>query len=401
MTTTATRRYTIISSDCHAGGSHAEYREYLPKEYVDDFDAWRGKYSNPFRDLQDDGRSRNWDDDRRNGDLDTEGVAGEVVFPNTVPPFFPTGVVIAPAPANEDLPIRLVGIRAHNRWLADFQARHPQRRVGLGQFFLNDVDEAIADVRTCHSMGIRHMLLPGVSPDTPWISPLFTEHYDRLWAVCEELGVTLTHHSGGTGLPNYPDTKIRPFLFAMETSFFCNRALWHMIMSGVFERFPTLKVIFTEQGSGWFGDALRRMDAFHHQIANGRMGELGIDTDAVLPMLPSEYFQRNVWIGASFPSPREANALKQIGVDKVMWGSDYPHHEGSSPFSREALRLSFHDWDEADLRKVLAGNAAEVYGFDLEPLDDLAAEIGPTVEELQVPLDARPKGATSPCFFQP
>ena len=65
-------RYTIISSDCHAGGNHAQYREYLDADLRDTFDAWRGKYSNPFRDLQDDGRSRNWDDERRNGDLDAE-----------------------------------------------------------------------------------------------------------------------------------------------------------------------------------------------------------------------------------------------------------------------------------------------------------------------------------------
>ena len=66
-------RYVVISADCHAGGNHAQYREYLDAAYVDEFDAWRGQYKNPFRDLQDDGRSRNWDNERRNGDLDAEG----------------------------------------------------------------------------------------------------------------------------------------------------------------------------------------------------------------------------------------------------------------------------------------------------------------------------------------
>ena len=102
-------RYTIISADGHAGGSHAQYREYLTKEMQEEFDAWRGKYKNPFRDLQDDGRTRNWDTERRNGDLDAEGVAAEVLFPNTVPPFFPTGVVIAPASSPEEFPRRLAG----------------------------------------------------------------------------------------------------------------------------------------------------------------------------------------------------------------------------------------------------------------------------------------------------
>jgi len=398
--TAAPSRYTIISSDCHAGGNHAQYREYLEDRYKADFDAWRGGYKNPFRDLQDDGRSRNWDNDRRVGDLDAEGVAAEVVFPNTVPPFFPTGVVVAPAPRPEELEIRLVGIRAHNRWLADFVGALPDRRVGLGQIFLNDVDEAIADVRWCKAHGINAVLLPGVSPDTPWIEPLYSPVYDRLWAVCQELAMPVTHHSGGSGLPNYPATPIRNFLFSMETGFFCNRALWHLVMSGVFARFPDLKLVLTEQGARWVPDALRRMDEFHAQMVKGRIGELGVDADAVLPRTPSEYFRSNVWIGASFPSPSEARYLPEIGLDKIMWGSDYPHHEATSPYSRESLRRSFSEWSEPDLRRILAENAAEVYGFDLPKLDALAAIIGPTVEEIAQPLERIPEKATSPAFLR-
>ena len=98
-----TDHYTIISADTHAGGSHAQYREYLDKAYLDDFDAWRNKYKNPFRDLQegDGGRVRNWDDERRNADQNADGVVGEVIFPNTVPPFFPSFVLFAP-PAKPD-----------------------------------------------------------------------------------------------------------------------------------------------------------------------------------------------------------------------------------------------------------------------------------------------------------
>ena len=81
--------YTMISADCHAGGSHEMYREHLDPTYVADFDVWREKYKNPFRDLQDGGRIRNWDDDKRNHDLETDGIVAEVVFPNTVPPVLP------------------------------------------------------------------------------------------------------------------------------------------------------------------------------------------------------------------------------------------------------------------------------------------------------------------------
>ena len=138
--------YTIISADCHAGGSHEMYREYLDPAWRGEFDAWREKYKNPFRDLQDGGRIRNWDDERRNGDLEADGIVAEVVFPNTVPPFFPSFILFARPPTEEQYPARLAGIRAHNRWLADWCARFPNRRAGIGQIFLNDVDDAIADV---------------------------------------------------------------------------------------------------------------------------------------------------------------------------------------------------------------------------------------------------------------
>ncbi len=399
-TSTASPRYTIISADCHAGGNHAQYREYLSTEHQATFDAWRGKYKNPFRDLQDDGRSRNWDSDRRNADLDAEGVAAEVIFPNTVPPFFPTGVVIAPAPDPEDFELRLVGIRAHNRWLADFVAADPARRCGQAQIFLNDVDEAVKDIRWCKAHGINSVLLPGASPDTPWIEPLSSSVYDPIWATCQELDMPVTHHSGGSGIPRVPDTPIKNLLFVMETGFYANRAFWHMIWGGVFERFPQLKLVVTEQGSDWVLPILRRMDSLYAQVKNGRVGELGVASDAVPSLTPSETFARNIWVGASFPTPGDAAFFHEMGIDKVMWGSDYPHHESTSPYSKESLRRSFAGWSEADLRKVLAGNAAEVYGFDLSKLDVYAANIGPAVDEIATPLDKIPAGATSPAFFR-
>jgi predicted TIM-barrel fold metal-dependent hydrolase len=351
--------------------------------------------------LQDDGRTRNWDDERRVRELDADGVVAEVVFPNTVPPFFPTGAVIAPAPSAEDFALRLAGIRAHNRWLADFCAAHPHRRAGLAQIFLNDVDVAVEDVRWAKEHGLAGVLLPGVSPDTPWIDPLFSPVYDPLWAVCEQLEMPITHHSGGSGIPKYPKLPVTNVMFVLESGWFANRALWHLVMSGVFERFPGLVFVMTEQGSAWIPDVLARMDGLHAQMTSGRIGELGVPAEAVLPHRPSDYFRRNCFVGASFPSPADAAAFHGIGIDRVMWGSDYPHHEATYPFSRESLRRSFPNWAEQDLRLVLAENAARVYGFDLSALAPIAAEHGPTVAEVATPLDTIPRRATSPAFFRP
>ena len=91
--------------------------------------------------------------------------------------------------------------------------------------------------------------------------------------------------------------------------------------------------------------------------------------------------------------------MKKLGLDRVMWGSDYPHHEGSSPFSRELMRKAFSDWTPEDLDQVFNKTAADLYGFDVASLEGRAAEVGPTVEELTVPLEKIPRGATSPGFY--
>ena len=200
-TLSATDRYTIISADCHAGANHETYREYLDPAYLDDFDAWRNKYKNPFRDLQDGGRVRNWDNERRIADLERDGIVGEVVFPNTVPPFFPSFVLFARPPTAEQYEHRLAGIRAHNRWLADWCGEFPERRAGIGQIFLNDVDDAIDDVKWIKEHGLRGgVLISAIPPDVDYVRPLYDPEYDRLWKVCEDLEVPINAH-GGTGAP--------------------------------------------------------------------------------------------------------------------------------------------------------------------------------------------------------
>ena len=400
---TATGRstpYTLISSDCHAGGNMKAYEEYLSPSYREAFAEWRGAYSNPFRDLQDDGRSRNWDDERRNGDLDAEGVAAEIVFPNTVPPFFPTGALITyPATDRAEYERRLEGIRTHNRWLADFCAAYPERRCGLPQVFLNDLDDTIADLELAAANGHSSFMLPAVPPDSGMLG-LYHPAYDRLWAACRDLDLTITQH-GGSGNPNYGDAPAATLMYLLEVPFFAHRNLSHLIMSGVFDRFPELRYVMTEQGVGWVIEDLRRMDGYHAQMSSGRVGELGFPAELVLPDKPSSYFARNVWIGASFPSPSEAEAMKTIGIDRTLWGSDYPHNESTFPHNREHLRRSFSSWDEVDLRKIFAENASKVYRIDLDALVPLAERIGPSVDEVATPLDEVPKGAFSPAFTRP
>ena len=384
-------RYTIISADCHAGGSHAQYREYLDPAYLDDFDAWRNKYKNPFRDLGDQRRYRNWDNDMRNSQQEADGIVGEVIFPNTVPPFFPSFVLFAPPARPEDYEHRLAGIRAHNRWLVDWCGQFPERRAGIGQIFLNDVDDAIEDVRWIKEHGLRGgVLLPNVGPDVDWVKPLYDPIYDPLWAELEALEVPVNVH-GGTGAPNYGPYPSAMLLYITEVSFYSQRPFVHMLLSGVFERFPRLKFVMTEAGCAWVPPLLERLDATIARIRDtGSTGEIRYGQESVLPKLASEYFEQNCWMGVSQPRPADAEARHKIGLHKFMWGSDYPHDEGTYPFTREHLRALFHDVDRAEMQQLLAGNVAELYDFDLDALAPAAARFGPTVDEIATPLDAMP-----------
>jgi predicted TIM-barrel fold metal-dependent hydrolase len=391
-TMSADDRYTIISADCHAGASHEMYREYLDPKYLDDFDAWREKYRNPFRDLQDGGRVRNWDDERRNGDLEDDGIVAEVVFPNTVPPFFPSFVLFARPPRPEEYEHRLAGIRAHNRWMAEWCARFPERRAGIGQIFLNDVDDAIRDVHWIKENGLRGgILLSAVPPDVDYVKPLYDPCYDPLWAVCEELEVPINSH-GGTGLPNYGPYPVSALLFISEVMFYSQRPFVQLLLSGVFERFPRLRFVMTEMGCAWLPPLLDQMDGYLKSIRDtGRIGELRFAEEHVLPLSATEYFRRNCWLGVSQPGAADAAARELLGRDRFMWGSDYPHNEGTHPFTREHLRQRFHDVAPEELQRVLAGNAAELYGFDLDALAPLAERVGPTVAELAEPLTELPE----------
>ena len=92
---------------------------------------------------------------------------------------------------------RRAGIKAHNRWLIDFCARRPTQRAGVGQIFLNDIDDAIADATWIKENGLRGgVLLPPVPPDVKWVKPLYDPYYDPLWAACQDLDIPVTLHGG-------------------------------------------------------------------------------------------------------------------------------------------------------------------------------------------------------------
>ncbi len=384
-------RYVVISSDCHAGASIRAYRPYLASRYHDDFDAWMQTFENPYQDLTGDDAERNWDSDRRLAELEADGVVAEVLFPNTIPPFFPAVSLVNQAPpANAgDLDRRWAGLQAHNRWLADFCAAAPGRRAGIAQIMLHDVAAAVDEIRWAADAGLTGgVLLPGAPPGSG-VPPLYAPDYEPIWSVCEELGMPINHHSGSAA-PDYGDYPEAKMMFILEVTWWAHRTLWHLMFSGVMERHPELRFVFTEQGSEWVPDELARLDNFYTRftMAKGSQ-EAAFAEGAVeqMSMTPSEYFARQCSLGSSFIRRHEVRMHEAIGTERIMWGSDFPHLEGCWPWSKQHLEMSFGgQCSPAEIQAMVGGNAARIYGFDLAALAPIAARVGPTVDQLRAPL---------------
>ena len=116
-----------------------------------------------------------------------------------------------------------------------------------------------------------------------------------------------------------------------------------------------------------------------------------------MSLAPSEYFARNFYVGASFLRSSESALRHDVGVGRIMWGADYPHSEGSYPYTTLALRAAFGDCDPVEVVRMLETNAADLYGFELEALRPVGDRIGPTVAEVARPLEVEDYPTDSTC----
>jgi len=223
-----------------------------------------------------------------------------------------------------------------------------------------------------------------------WVKPLYHPDYDRLWAVLQDLEIPVNAH-GGTGSPDYGRFASVPMIMITEVPFYSQRPFVHLTLSGVFERFPGLKFVMTEMGAAWVPPLLKQLDGIIASVKKGAIGELKYTDENALARSATEYFNQSCWVAASQPGPADAAARKEMAEDRFMWGSDYPHDEGTGPFTTEHLRQVFHDADPDELVRVLGGNAAKLYDFDMAALQPLADQYGPTVGEIAQPLTELPE----------
>ena len=266
----------------------------------------------------------------------------------------------------------------------------PTRRAGVFQIFLGDVEGSVAEIEWAAEQGLTGgVLVPGAPPDSPF-EPLYSASYEPIWAAAAAHGMPLNHHAGGAS-PNFGNHFPASLaMFMLEVQWWTQRALWHLMFSGVFERHPELDYVITETGTAWVPDTLAKLDSFHHRMKYSRYGSesiFGGQAVAQMSLTPSEYFDRQCHIGASFLRPSETDVARSVGTHKVMWGSDYPHIEGSHPHTKEHLRLTFANYTVEEATQMLTTNAAKVYGFDLEALLPLAEQFCPTKAQVANPID--------------
>ena len=382
-------RTAIISVDGHVKASRASYRDYVDPEHRDAFDAWArdaGRWAgrdagNIKPDLGDESQ---WDADFRLRDLETQGVVAEVLFPNGIP--FQTTQFEDVGPA-ADPELTRAGMVAYNRWLADFCAQSPNRLRGQALVLFDDIEQAVADVRWAKENGLGGIMMPALYPGGTYF---FDPALDPVWAAIEETGLPISQH-GGVGAPTYTPPGLAAILtLAYEHAFYSGRSLWQMIVGGVFDRFPRLRVVFVETEAYWVGPALLHFDK------RMRMGDEWTEFAAHLARerafkrMPSEYWETNCYAGISPFHPAQL-PLEQLGSDyepgpdeftiqsdRAMFGVDYPHFESIYPSTADQLGALIAQpmVTDTDVRKVVFDNAIDVYGFDVDALQALVERVG-------------------------
>ena len=159
-------------------------------------------------------------------------------------------------------------------------------------------------------------------------------------------------------------------VYLAEVVWWAVRPAWHLLFGGAFERFPDLKFVVTEAAAYWAPDMMWKWDQY---MGGGHTTKkLAAMLKGKISKLPSDYFGTNIFIGASTMSHEEIRRRYVIGTDVVMWGTDYPHPEGTWPHTPAKLQADFAQVPVDDTADLLGLTAARVYGFDLDELRPIA-----------------------------
>jgi predicted TIM-barrel fold metal-dependent hydrolase len=279
-------------------------------------------------------------------DMDLDGIAAGVLYPSQ-------GLTLFGIPATDVLS---ASFRAYNDYLAEFCSPYPDRLKGIAMVNVDDMEEGTEELERAAKIGLAGAMI-SIDP----VLPYHHAAYDRFWAAAQDLNLPLSLHTGTMRWKPGMNTAA----ITLETGFgFSNReynpreCIDHILFSGVFERFPKLKVGVIEFEIAWAPYFINQMDDYYKQRPTGvQLPRFKND------MLPSDFFRSNVFIG--FQEDELGIQLRHhIGVNTLLWGSDYPHAESTFPKSREILGQILSGVPEEEQAKIAGENTAKLYGFD-------------------------------------
>ena len=290
-----------------------------------------------------------YDPDEHIRDMKLDGVSGEVLYPSQG--LFCFKIV--------DSQLMSATFRAYNDWLAEFCKTNPDRLKGQAMINLDDVQDGIEELERAAKRGLIGAMIAEY--------PLEERRYDSpeylpFWAAAQDLNMPLSLHTAtirqGRGR-SAGALSVRDASDRATKVFYPARSMCDMIFSGVFERYPGLKVAIVEFELSWVPYLLTSMDYTYterHEEASYRFkGDVR----------PSDFFHRNIYL--SFQEDDVGIRLRDIiGVDQLMWGSDYPHSESTFPKSREILDQILEGVPQEERSKIVGSNVAKLYNFDLE-----------------------------------
>jgi predicted TIM-barrel fold metal-dependent hydrolase len=249
-------------------------------------------------------------------------------------------------------------LRIYNDWLRSFCSYSPDRLLGLANIPCHTPEMALEEARRIVNIGgLRGLDMAAASPAA---KPYYHRDWDPFWSFASEVGMPVHFHTFGPEFPAQWDTwdpmtkeGARASAFACGQFFRAARVLTGLVMGGVLDRFPKVKIVFAESGIGWIPYILDRMnwawdEEFRHSLK--------------LSLRPSEYWHRQCF--ASFQTEESAlSALELIGLDNILWASDFPHPDGIWPDSQAYISKLFGHMSTDDRDKIAFRNAAGLYGL--------------------------------------
>jgi predicted TIM-barrel fold metal-dependent hydrolase len=293
-----------------------------------------------------------WDPEARMLEQDRDGVAAELIYPTV-------GMVLCNHP---DFDYKKACFEAYNRWLAGYCGPHPERLLGCGQISMRSPEDGIAELEAVRSLGLRGVMMPGNPAQEDYDSPV----YDRFWEKAIELGLPLSFHiltDRNYAFRHQPrGPAMNGFLSIVRG---CQDILGTLVLGGVFERHPQLRIVCVEADAGWAPHYMYRMD---HAYKRHRFW---LPAGQKLSRLPSEYFAENIYV--TFQDDWVAFQVANLmNWRRLLWANDFPHSDSTWPWSQQVLAEHTKHLTPEQKRAILCDNVASLYGIDLEPLAECA-----------------------------